>query len=203
MQTKFEIIETENYILAVSDEKIKENSYAIALDTNTIFKVKVDIRGINKFPHLYRKIIAYQSKGNAPELDLPLLPEMVVEDEVEKLIDDFIYEYQQEGMLPSIAKDRIYQIIKAATKKYSEEDLLNAFYNGWIYRGENYQYPKAKEEFLKNIKQHQTHKWFVPQIIVMNKGYTDINDYPYQECEVLKTTTINGKTYLVGTYLYE
>jgi len=37
----------------------------------------------------------------------------------------------------------------------------------------------------------------------MNKEYTDKDDYPYQECEVLKTTTINNKTYLVGTYKFE
>jgi len=36
--------------------------------------------------------------------------------------------------------------------KYSEEDLHNAFYNGWIYRGENYTFPKAKKEWFEQFK---------------------------------------------------
>ena len=39
-----------------------------------------------------------------------------------------------------------------AEKMYSEEDLHNAFYNGWIYRGENYTFPKAKKEWLEQFK---------------------------------------------------
>lgn len=37
-------------------------------------------------------------------------------------------------------------------RMYSEEDLHNAFYNGWLYRGEDYQFPKAKKEWLNNLK---------------------------------------------------
>ena len=39
-----------------------------------------------------------------------------------------------------------------AERMYSEEDLHNAFYNGWIYRGENYTFPKAKKEWLEQFK---------------------------------------------------
>ena len=37
-------------------------------------------------------------------------------------------------------------------KSYSEEDLHNAFYNGWIYRGDNYTFTKAKKEWLEQFK---------------------------------------------------
>ena len=37
---------------------------------------------------------------------------------------------------------------------YSEEDLHNAFYNGWIYRGDNYTFPKAKKEWIENLKRN-------------------------------------------------
>ena len=37
-------------------------------------------------------------------------------------------------------------------KMYSEEDLHNAFYNGWLYRGENYTFPKAKKEWFEQFK---------------------------------------------------
>ena len=37
-------------------------------------------------------------------------------------------------------------------RMYSEEDLHNAFYNGWLYRGENYSFPKAKKEWFEQQK---------------------------------------------------
>lgn len=35
---------------------------------------------------------------------------------------------------------------------YSEEELHNAFYNGWLYRGENYSFPEAKKEWVELFK---------------------------------------------------
>ena len=40
-------------------------------------------------------------------------------------------------------------------KSYSEENLHNAFYNGWIYRGDNYTFPKAKKEWIENLKRNK------------------------------------------------
>jgi hypothetical protein len=74
METKFELIETSDYILAVSDEKIKKGDF-IVLTNNEIIEAEED----DSFPKRKCKIIAYQPKSNAVELDLPLLPEMVVE----------------------------------------------------------------------------------------------------------------------------
>ena len=37
-------------------------------------------------------------------------------------------------------------------RMYSEEELCNAFYNGWLYRGENYTFPKAKKEWFEQFK---------------------------------------------------
>jgi hypothetical protein len=39
-----------------------------------------------------------------------------------------------------------------AKRMCSEEDLHNAFYNGWLYRGEDYSFPKAKKEWLEQFK---------------------------------------------------
>ena len=38
---------------------------------------------------------------------------------------------------------------------YSEEELHNAFYNGWLYRGEEkykLQFPHAKKEWFEHVK---------------------------------------------------
>jgi hypothetical protein len=42
--------------------------------------------------------------------------------------------------------------IKDSERMYSEEELHNAFYNGWIYRGEDYSFPKAKKEWFEQFK---------------------------------------------------
>lgn len=40
-------------------------------------------------------------------------------------------------------------------RMYSEEDLHNAFYNGWLYRGEEkykFQFPQAKKDWFEQLK---------------------------------------------------
>jgi len=260
MEMKLQIIETPDYILAVSDEDIKEG-YGFYFPLGKILPISV----IGDFENEHSKnIIAYRPKGNTKELlsvvqygnmtfkelngdgswyecidcevqttrsgellksqgvqlyknkyelDLPLLPEIIVEDDVEMLIDDFIYEYQQEGMLPSIAKNRIYELVKAATKVYSEEDLKTLSIKFLKYfeataklafdsTGENHGLTLSKifDKFIKieSLKQPKTPKWFVAEM----EQYP-INYHKDLWHNKLKTTTINDKTYLVGTYLYE
>lgn len=48
-----------------------------------------------------------------------------MEKDLQKQIDDFIYEYQQDGMLPSVAKEKINNLIYQETKEiinYIEKD---------------------------------------------------------------------------------
>jgi hypothetical protein len=219
---KLQRIETPDYILWVSDKEIIEgdknfwfinsshNVLKLYYGENTVGKSIVIEKGTSScWTDYSKKVIAYQPKGNAPELDLPLLPEIVFEDDVEKLIDDFIYEYQQEGMLPSIAKNRIYQLVKAATKGYSEEDLRGAMDKvyGWMIPASgngliNDKRPSSLEElkntYIQSLKKPKTPKWFVAEM----EQYP-INYHKDLWHNRLKTTTINGKTYLVGSYLYE
>jgi hypothetical protein len=81
MENKLQIIETPDYTLAVSDKH--------HIDKNGLYYDTFDksIKTSDCYQQSFRikEIIAYQPKGNAPELDLPLLPEIVVEDDVEKL----------------------------------------------------------------------------------------------------------------------
>jgi hypothetical protein len=96
METKFKLVETEEYTLAISDEEIKEGEIcnygkSLFLVESILHKSgpfrhlnpKINIQGkflpdmkIGKFDSMtpLKKIIAYQPKGNAKELDLPLLP---------------------------------------------------------------------------------------------------------------------------------
>jgi hypothetical protein len=232
---KLQRFETPDYILAVSDEEIKEGDWVYITLKPSICQYKT-----NMPKEWCKKIIAYQPKGNAPELDLPLLP--YVEDDVEKLPYDKLcyydtrnsdfqikeeYGYDKEevdatGEFPKkdCACDNCFygraeladRIIKTATKVYSDEDLRKAIdlsretleydeQHGWYST-------MSEDEIIKSLKQPKTPKWFVAEIETVyyaDEAWSSDGGYytkRYSD-EELKTTTINGKSYLVGTYLYE
>lgn len=45
-----------------------------------------------------------------------------MEKDLQKRIDKFIYEYQQDGMLPSIAKEKINNLIYQETKEITNQN---------------------------------------------------------------------------------
>jgi hypothetical protein len=204
MKNKFKLVEMEDYLLAVSDEEIEKDDYFYYIWFNTDIIQKADsgsnLNNLNaKNPKdNFKKIIAYKPKGNAPELDLPLLPEIVVEDDVEKLAESY---YTQIRLAERTAFKFGY---KAATKVYSEEDLRKAMHFGKF--GE-YEGIQKTQEFIQSLKQP---KWFVAEM-KCGRCYIPLKDddcWSAKECsrnsknDLLLTTTINGKTYLVGTYLH-
>jgi hypothetical protein len=155
METKFKLVETEEYTLAVSDEiqteihKLGNGKYYKGWYHNGDWK----------------KIIAYQPKGNAPELDLPLLPEFEP-----RGFDEF---------------------------EYTEDDLDKAIDWALEYGRKGKVTSKDIDEFIQSLKQP---KWFVAEIF--EDRLFDMHTPQYDRIVIrLKTTTINGKTYLVGTYL--
>jgi hypothetical protein len=218
METKFKIVETEEYTLAVSDEDASNSYIYFTGDPTGIFKTGIKYKSGNGnyfyqdaitgmsdtyLTTISKKIIAYKPKGNAPELDLPLLP--YVEDDVEKLAESY---YTQITLAERTAFKFGY---KAATKVYSEEDMRKAYNKGFsegvikgtcsmVYKHESF------EEYIQSLKQSKTTpKWFVAETVcdqclddeTVDSCYCNFGNYK----TVLKTTTINNKTYLVGTYL--
>jgi len=227
MNNKFKIIETPNYILAVSDEEPKMLEWFYdRLDL--ISSIPIYKRG-NK-QKSYKgcvRIIAYQSKGNTPELNgLPLLPEIIVEDDVEKLALNFckhllsgtiikaksinnLEEYKPKefelllGELNLNGKElfKEFNKNKASAKVYSEKDLKKAFcfYSFSSISQQPYNNEELEEtfdRFIQSLEQFKIPRWFVAEKI----KYADEDLYKVTE---LKTKTINGKNYLVGTYKYE
>ena len=187
MESKFKIVEEEEYIFAVSDEEIKKG------DCHRFTCFDGDI---------IKKIIAYQPKGNVLELDLPLLPD--VEDDLEKLYKKPNLDEDSKSATAFI--DGHYYGFedgyKAATKRYNEEDMYNlsAFVVDFI-AGRKGDFiittPKMiADKFIQSLEQP---KWFVAEMKhTKSEVFRENDNVPYA---VLKTTTINNKTYLVGTYL--
>jgi len=209
---KLPLVETDQYWLAVSDEEIKD----IKKYKGRYHLEKGSI--INIFPDYLtdlsecKLIIAYRPKGNAPDLKgIDRLPEMIVEDGVEKLADLFSTDESKVHPADSyIAKQGFLEGHKAATKVYSQEDLRNA-----IAFGINTQYtnltPKGIEleieKFIQSLKQPKP-KWFVAEIDISltTKGESDYFNYDNgmslnKNAGELKTTTINGYSTLKGYYL--
>jgi hypothetical protein len=217
---KLERIETPDYILAVSNEKLKDQE--LCLENGGLGRIGVGIfqKGV-RYSVQPKKIIAHQPKGNVKELDLPLLPEIVVEDDVEKLAEKEFPLLDTKWCRTGVVEEENLQLLghrrsfikghKAATKKYSEEDLRKALNEKAIHFkigytkefGVNGKYTKSDDEIIQSLKQPKTPKtpkWFVAETEDIFHSPSPIG---MSVDTVLKTTTTNGKTYLVGTYLYE
>jgi predicted ribosome quality control (RQC) complex YloA/Tae2 family protein len=200
---KLQLIETPDYILTVSDEKMKEGDTIYAnggLLDGTITNAKSSDFLVT---NCWVKIIAHTPKNNSPELDLPLLPEMVVEDDVEKLWLDFNKNHNRDCPL---SKEQFVRAIsyKSATKVYSEDGLRKAFEAGMYFIGED---KGSYEEFIQSLKQSKTPKWFVAEKEYLSndgnwKNVLLPSEWGYDTQVRFKTSTINNKTYLVGHYEY-
>jgi hypothetical protein len=184
METKFRIVETEEYTLAVSDEKIKvgditpyvikwTNRYEFFNSNNGIRKSKVNMA---------KKVIAYKPKGNAYKLNLPLLPDVEP-----RGFDEF--EYTEDDLRKAINMARG---IKEGKETFTAEDISGSTEvctYGWKFEFD-------EDEIIQSLKQP---KWFIAEMKhTKSEVFRENDNVPYA---VLKTTTINNKIYLEGTYL--
>jgi hypothetical protein len=137
--------------------------------------------------------------------NLGLLPEIVVEGDVEKLAEeyaDFSNDYipmSFGGKFNETSKRDFIAGYKAATKVYSEEDIDNAYIQGSVDAETGGNKRTLRLRYLESLKQSKTPKWFVAEKTVVSDEIDHI--YSGNIRYGLKTTTINNKTYLVGTYL--
>jgi hypothetical protein len=203
---KLQIIEIPEYYLAVSDEEIKEGDYRCNIQRGYLKKIEEDPTYFNKRNDVYKKIIAYQPKGNSPELDLPLLPKIVVEDDVERLV----YGKSYKNPYRTERQEEFIEGYKTATKIYSEDDLRKAMSSiiKWVVLKNPNDFVDVNDkinETIQSLKQPKTPKWFLAEMettTYADDAYASDGGYYTKRYSVteLKTTTINGKTYLVGTY---
>jgi hypothetical protein len=194
MVTKFKIVETSDYILAVSG------------NPDGLYNTSIQ-ELINK-----GWVKAHQPKGNAPELDLPLLPKFLNKEDIEDIAEisseKHHYAFGQQSEFYQLGFIEGY---KSATKVYDEEDLRGAFISG-KHGGKTETYMEF-EEFIQSLKQSKTPKWFVVEMgkfvnckdhMVCLRG-CKISDntcrHPVIDHSQMKTkTNSEGKKVLVGKY---
>jgi len=140
-------------------------------------------------------------------LNLGLLPEIDVEDDVEKMAEDA---YQKEliksnqdvnwigygkgidGIEKSKWKKLWINAYKAATKTFTEDDVRKAIL---LTRGSD----TPMEEIIEKLKQPKTPAYFIAEM-----GYTHCDRCPNGFEQYFKTTTNSeGKQVLLGTYIYK
>jgi hypothetical protein len=203
MSKRLEIIETPEYTLVVSDEKVSSMLY----DATAGVLINTALLSAVPKGNLIHYVAAHKPKGNAKELDLPLLPEIVVEDDVEKLAYNYFVELNEINKYDDNYQNQSKIIrdfkagYKAATKIYSEKDLRKAIdmareESGFSDNTMSYDYDE--DEIVKFIKQPKTPKYFIAEMEVVG-----ITDDGVNTIDELKTTKTNGKTYLVGKYSNE
>jgi hypothetical protein len=196
MENRFERIETTDYILVVSNGKIV---YPEPYFVSNSLGDRIEIAE-TKPSGVVKKIIGYEPKNNALELDIPLLPELSVEDDVEKLAKEEFKGFEDQYDKWRFGINGFIKGHKAATKVYSEEDLMKAIemareeFNSGIKK-------YLKQDIIQSLKQSKIPKWFVAEmemVIYPANMPKEGEDRPVYR---LKTTTNSeGKKVLVGTY---
>jgi hypothetical protein len=188
MQTKFKIVETVYYYLAVSDEKIEKG------------KTFLTKEGIVHTQYGYNYgdvvVIAHLPKNNAPELlydvkipsdenvnmqkvsRLPLLPEIIIEP---RGFDEF--QYTEQDMI-NLAKEISYNCFIGKVKDLSDYIVLTSNY-------------------IKSLNQPKTPTHFEADVKLAKDYHLTGNCMPIGIERKLKTELITGKERLVGKYLFE
>jgi hypothetical protein len=207
---KKEVIYTEHYALIISDEKAVEGDVMFCTEIKNIMIGGItsgQLRYLDS--EIFKKIIAHRPLTDVPNLKgVPLLPDFSQEDDVEDLA--LAYSSSKGNVNPEGYSDKQVGLLHGfidgynkskETYKYTEEDLRNAFYNGWLYRGEKqYQYPKALNEFTQSLQQPERPKYFECEMEdgLINQQ-TELNNWG--ERQIVKINS-QGQIELIGKYIY-
>jgi hypothetical protein len=205
---KYNIIKTDNYLLIGSDDEIRRGLFYCVRTKNIFQDEGEDI-------HCCMgdiRIIAHLPLNNSPVLQgVDLLPPL--EDDVEKLAEEFKSSYKKVGVTDYEVSSFIVGYNKAKEKyKYTEEQLKTAIHKAIIFSEENrkitsgeyaVKFYKFYGELIQSPQQPKMPVAFECEMVTMNKGYTEESDYPYQQCDIPKiTTNSQGFTQWVGRYIY-
>jgi hypothetical protein len=214
------IIKTDNYLLIVSDEEIKEGDWYLNVEEkngikNPFYgKLYKANQSISKVPLDYlvnnlKKIIAHLPLNNSPILEgVPLLPP--IEDDVEEITEKHFPDIDFDISPYSNGLNRGFKqgYNKAKEKyKYTEEDLRDAYDRG-LNNIDSDGCPIDKpsddiNDFIQSLQQPKYPIGFECEIEVCVFGNHTHYDPKIEDYVKPKTTTNSqGQTVLVGKYIW-
>ena len=208
------LIKTDLYLLLIDEEaEICQMDLYLDVDCGAVTRATLTS---DQYEGCKKVIAYYPLTDEAKELDLPLLPNPFEEIDIEDLSEKangYAYYGKPLGEKYLAFKEGFIEGYKAAqSKQFSLEDMLafgkKCFYKGFD-KSENDDansftaWREECSELIQSLSTQRLPKEFIPEYDLMNEGYNKPEDYPYQECKVLKTiTNSKGKQELVGTYKY-
>jgi hypothetical protein len=212
------IIKTDNYLLVVDDSEIAIGD-TVLVDCSEL--EVLDIRKVNDYYNeqflfegngqihmdYCKKIISHLPLNNSPVLEgVDLLPPL--EDDVEKLAEEFKSSYKKVGVTDYEVSSFIVGYNKAKEKyKYTEEQLKTAIHKAIIFSEENrkitsgeyaVKFYKFYGELIQSLQQPKTPVAFECTAIDSYEQFGDNAVRIFKR----KTTTSDGLTQWVGQYIY-
>jgi hypothetical protein len=165
MKTEYILHKLPEGFIITSDEEIKKGDNVI----DNVGRIWINMEDCfikavkeSRYGKSY-KIIAQQD-----QIDFSNLTEEEQEEigwfDVEKLDENHGKIFSLEGGHRNYAAQGYLQGFKKSQellsdKQFTLDDMENAFYNGWNYRGEGYDFPKAKKEYLQYLSLSQPKSW--------------------------------------------
>ena len=215
---KHNLIKTDNYLLVVDDSEIKEGNIVYVdcseIEVRDIRKVKEKVKdyynekflfdGGGKIHIIYsKKIIAHLPLNGAPVLeDVPLLPSLPKEDDVEKLAEEYVstnYPHYIDQKEKAAAIEDVCWGYKKAKKmyKYTEQDV-RAIKRILIYDDDKNDAEKITEviRVIESLQQ--------PKLPIAFECEMEVGDYGDKDGlrKFVKTiTNSQGRTEWVGKYV--
>ncbi len=200
---KYNIIQTDKYLLVVDDSEIKEGDYYLSKISNGVFRRSKDGHWIENYDKkMYHKVIAHLPLNNSPILEgVDLLPNIEQEDDVEKLVE----QHQKGGYDWQNEKRKSFKegYNKAKEKyKYTEDDMRKAILLATTSKYDHKLEFHSEEEIIQTLSQPKYPIAFESEMEWHNSYGSPTLQYDAQELKIKTTTNSKSQTILVGKYIY-
>lgn len=197
---KHNIIKTDDYLLVVDESEIKAGEFYLLIPE---LVVKMSRSGLPSMAIEWKKIIAHLPLNGSPILEgvdlLPPLEEDDAEKKARELTNHLTFpEERKEGIIIGYNKAK-------EKYKYTEEDLRNALFYALYHPKEDGVISITKDFIVrKSIQSLSQPKMPIGFECVTQKLFKH-NEFMEREFydSILTTTTPEGHTQWVGTYIYE
>jgi hypothetical protein len=202
---KYNLINTDNYLLVVDDSEIKEGDW-IKWDNKVLRAVDTTYLPITK------KIMAHAPLNNSPILEgAPLLPPL--EDDVEKLaskhanLKSSIHDYDENYFNShgvATAKGFISGYNKSREKyKFTEEDVRYLIMHSFLIGVDRGHYSKEIEDrIIQSLQQSKLPIAFECEMEYIGGDINDSDDFDERDWGVKTIINSEGRTEWVGKYIY-